>query len=249
VSGWNSVVNPRLGSCGALLDVAPGTVVIPKASVAINRNVDFHFADPDNCDEPAYRISKPVSTDEGLSEEIRKAMESAKPPTSQSLIVFGTVNASADSFYSSQGRQTSFPDANENLLEYLENKVKDLGTLEMETFHLLHLAACWTGRNVASRLASSGSPLTTGPVAPVISQTPNPTQLSPSAPPSLPNTVIRAAAVHMVFASRKSRDFIAPRQVEELEYWTGQGVLNALINIDIPKDRVHTDQGSVWELV
>ena len=94
--------------------------------------------------------------------------------------------------------------------------------LKMETFHLLHLAACWTGRTVTSRLTSSGIPLTTGPVSPVISQTPNPTQLSAPAPPSLPNTIIRAAAVQMVFASRKSRDFITPREVEELERWTGQ---------------------------
>lgn len=93
----------------------------------------------------------------------------------------------------------------------------------METFHLLHLAACWTGRTVASRLASSGIPLTTGPVVPVIAQPQNLTQQQqpPAAPPSLPNTVIRAAAVHMVFASRKSRDFITPQQVQELEYWTG----------------------------
>ena len=38
----------------------PGTVVIPTASVAISRNVDFDFVNPENCDEPAYRISKPV---------------------------------------------------------------------------------------------------------------------------------------------------------------------------------------------
>jgi uridine phosphorylase len=50
----------RLGSCGALIDIPVGTVVIPKASVAITRNVDFDFVNPENCVERAYHISKPV---------------------------------------------------------------------------------------------------------------------------------------------------------------------------------------------
>ena len=50
----------RLGSCGALIDVPVGTVVIPKASVSITRNVDFDFVNPENRVEHAYRISKPV---------------------------------------------------------------------------------------------------------------------------------------------------------------------------------------------
>lgn len=50
----------RLGSCGALIDIPVGTVVVPKASVAITRNVDFDFVNPENCVECAYHISKPV---------------------------------------------------------------------------------------------------------------------------------------------------------------------------------------------
>lgn len=38
-----------------------GTVVVPKSSVAVSRNVDFNFLNPIDCPEPAYRISKPVS--------------------------------------------------------------------------------------------------------------------------------------------------------------------------------------------
>jgi uridine phosphorylase len=51
---------PRLGSCGCLIDAPVGTIVVPKACVAIVRNVDFDYANPANSDEPAYRISKPV---------------------------------------------------------------------------------------------------------------------------------------------------------------------------------------------
>ncbi|PPQ90719.1 hypothetical protein CVT25_005027 [Psilocybe cyanescens] len=254
VSGDLAII--RLGSCGGLVDIRPGTVVVPNACVSISRNVDFDFANPENCDEPAYRISKPVAADENLTNELVKALYAAKPSTSVSDIISGTVNASADSFYSSQGRQTSFPDHNEDLIEYLQTKIKNLSTLEashycdnffkslvsiltfsavqMETFHLFHLAACWHARTAVSKVVRT--PLTTGPVTPIIAQSSNPTPQVPPAPLPLPNSVIRAAGIHMVFASRKSQDFITPEQVQEVEDWAGQGVLNALINIDIPKD-------------
>lgn len=86
----------------------------------------------------------------------------------------------------------------------------------METFHLYHLAACWGGRSVISK--SLPTPLTTGPVNPTISQI---HPVNP-APQVSQNSVIWAAAAHMVFASRKSQDFITPKQVEELENWTSQ---------------------------
>ena len=54
-------------------------------------------------------------------------------------------------------------------------------------------------------------------------------------PPTLASTStrnthpsIKAAAVHLVFASRTSQDFITPQQVVDLETWAGQRVLAAL---------------------
>jgi uridine phosphorylase len=38
---------------------------------------------------------------------------------------------------------------------------------------------------------------------------------------ALQDTVIRAAAAQMIFASRTSQAFITPDQVSELEKWTG----------------------------
>ncbi|KAF5371399.1 hypothetical protein D9615_009678 [Tricholomella constricta] len=243
LSGDMSIV--RLGSCGGLVDVPVGTVVVPKASVAVSRNVDFDFLDPENCDEPPYRISKPVPADPTLHLEVQKALEAAKPAASNTVILAGTVNASADSFYSSQGRHTSFPDHNEDLVDKLQLSTPELATLEMETFHLYHLAACWSGRRVAAKAGEP--PLTTGPVQPIISVPP---ALSvPASSPRLASsdTVVRAAAAQMVFASRTSQDFITPDQVTELERWTGLGVLNALINLEIPADRLHPEKTSVWE--
>ncbi|KAJ7595323.1 nucleoside phosphorylase domain-containing protein [Mycena floridula] len=235
----------RLGSCGGLKDTPVGTVVCPRACVAVSRNVDFDFLEPSESQEPAYRISKPVSADLELDLQLRKALELAKPARSETLILADTVNASADSFYSSQGRQTSFPDHNSQLIDQLLTSVDDLATLEMETHHLYHLAACW-GKNRPPQNKST-SPLTTGPVEPISTVQSNATsavtvQLAAS------DTLIRVAAVQMVFASRTSQDFITPSQVTELERWTGQAALNALIQMKLSPDRIHDEKGSVWEL-
>ncbi|RXW23547.1 hypothetical protein EST38_g2316 [Candolleomyces aberdarensis] len=128
----------RLGSCGALVDVAVGSVVLPSSSIGITRNYDFDFVSPGNSSEPAYRFSKPVLADPMLHAE--------------------------------------------------------------------------------------GSPL------------------------AARDTVIRAAAVHLVFASRTSQDFITPQEVSDLEDWAGLGVLTALAAVEIPEDRLHMEKGSVWEV-
>jgi len=237
----------RLGSCGALVDVPVGTVVVPRASVAVSRKVDFNFLKPAESNEPPYRISKPVSADPILHLQVENALKAIKPVTSSAPVLAGTVNASADSFYSSQGRNTSFPDRNEDLIEILQASTPDLATLEMETFHLYHLAACWGGRHVAAKVGEP--PLTAGPVQPTISAPSSPTVPLTSPRLASPNTAIRAAAAHIVFASRTSQDFITPDQVSELERWTGLGVLNALSSIEIPVDRVHPEKASVWETI
>jgi len=234
----------RLGSCGALIDVPVGSVVIPKASVAVTRNLDYDFV-KGSSQEPPYRISKSVEADPGLRIELEKAIDAACPATFATASVVGTVNASTDSFYSSQGRQTSFPDHNENLIEHLQSSTKDLATLEMETFHLFHLAACY--HNVqASSSTTAPPPLTTTPVLPTTSQSPSRPHLNELV--NSKDSVIRAAALHMVFASRTSQDFITPEQVNELEAWTGRVVLNALSGFDIPEDQLQSEVGSVWML-
>ncbi|KNZ71611.1 Purine nucleoside phosphorylase deoD-type, partial [Termitomyces sp. J132] len=220
----------RLGSCGALIDVPVGTVVVPRASVSVTRNVDFDFGSADSLESP-YRISRPVGTvsgqrclhsvnlaqvhaDAALHDELQKALAIERPLGFE--ILTDTVNASADSFYSSQGRHTSFPDHNEHLIDKLQASTPGLVTLEMETFHLYHLAVCWRGRQAATRM----SPLTERLVEPVISLPPASVFPTTSLQLASPETVIRAAAVHMVFASRTSQEFITPNQVTELERWT-----------------------------
>lgn len=90
--------------------------------------------------------------------KVHKALAAAKPAASKAVILAGIVNASADrfvasltetsiksaiffsSFYSSQGRQTSFPDHNSDLIEQLQTEIKDLATLEVSllgSFYIL----------------------------------------------------------------------------------------------------------------
>ncbi|TRM56293.1 nucleoside phosphorylase domain-containing protein [Schizophyllum amplum] len=215
----------RLGSCGGLLNTQPGTVVVPRACVSVWRNVDFDFSGTDEKNlDSAYVVSKPVQA----------ALEAVKPADWPAPILGEVVNASADSFYSSQGRQTSFPDHNAGLIERLLKEVKGLTTLEMETFHLYHLARCW-GRK-------SAQPLVTGPVEPSVADAAGSTKSDVAER----GTIIRAAAAQIVFASRTSRDFISPARVEEVERWAGKGVLDALAGVEI--EQAHPEKGSVWAL-
>ncbi|KAJ7062161.1 nucleoside phosphorylase domain-containing protein [Mycena amicta] len=246
----------RLGSCGGLIDVPVASVVVPKSSVAVERNLDFDFVgDSEESTGQPYRISKPAFADIELYNQVHKSLIAAKPKPvgdDKTVVVGECSNASADSFYSSQGRQTSFPDRNENLIEHLQATVPNLATFEMETFWLYHLAACWSARNKnknKSQVAADSAPLATGPV----NISPAPPSISGSIEPAaVPlaghDTVIRAASAQMVFASRASRDFITPEQVTVVEEWTTKGVLDALVAMEIPSNRVHADENSVWAL-
>jgi uridine phosphorylase len=104
----------------------------------------------------------------------------------------------------------------------------------METFHLLHLAACWN-RNVETPPVNPIlPPLITATVS---STTPEPAASQTGSTISLErDPVIRAAAAQLVFASRTSERFITPREVSELEAWTGRGVLEAVASFQIDSE-------------
>ncbi|TFK86183.1 purine and uridine phosphorylase [Polyporus arcularius HHB13444] len=248
----------RLGSCGALIDVPVGTVVVPKGSIAVTRNYDFDFVGrhsrSDTSEEP-YRTSKPVMADPILHDALVKALNATRPPDIATPIVHHTLNASADSFYSSQGRQTSFPDHNADLIARLTAQHTDLATLEMETFHILHLASCWDIE--AQDDSAEAPPIPHAATSPSISPThahstqtqiPDVATSSASHARLRPPPRIRAAAAQMVFASRTSQDFITPEHVSTVEAWTGRAVLDALVGLPIGRERLHDERGSVWEI-
>ncbi|GAK65578.1 purine and uridine phosphorylase [Moesziomyces antarcticus] len=221
----------RLGSCGSLQpEYGIGTVVVPKASFGISRNYDYFHHDT-TADErrsgalEPYLITKPLDADQEVHDALLAALEADKPKNSADL--FGgeevkaagdTVNASADSFYGSQGRiDPAFVDANVNLIDVIRERRPGVATLEMETFLLNHLAAA---ANDAIDLAEKNGeqPVHKGK--------------------------IRTGAVQMIFANRNTSAFISPEQCETLEHWAGKSVLTALANIQIPNERLHPT--GVW---
>lgn len=131
VSGPMAII--RYGSCRGLTPTAvPGAVVVnTSGSVSVTRNPDA-FPQPwdreseggasgsgsraPGGDADAYRISRPVPPNPSLARALGEAMETA---VGARRTVEG-LNASCDSFYSSQGRvDTHFDDRNEQLVARL----------------------------------------------------------------------------------------------------------------------------------
>jgi len=55
------IYTPRFGSCGVLVPNIPvGSLVVPKSSLAVNRNYDFDFLNAGKNSQDAYRVSQPV---------------------------------------------------------------------------------------------------------------------------------------------------------------------------------------------
>lgn len=210
----------RLGSCGSLEPhLGIGTVVVPRASFGISRNYDY-FHDSTTEQERAsgaiepYLITKPLDADHEVHDALLAALNDNKPASNPdqfdgaSVKAEGNVvNASADTFYGSQGRiDPTFIDANANLIDTIRERRPGVATLEMETFVINHLAAA---ANAAR-------------------------DLNPESDNK--NGKIRAGAVQMIFANRTNSAFITPQECETLEHWAGKAVLTALKNIHISQE-------------
>jgi uridine phosphorylase len=142
----------RFGSCGIVrADTAPGSIcVATEGSISVTRNFDA-FLEPDSADVTgsSYNLSLPVPAHEGLSQLLTTALREAVGAQQ----VTGGMNATCDSFYSSQGRSSShFDDRNDELIGVLNRERAEVVTMEMETFQLLHLARC---ANASQPIAAS----------------------------------------------------------------------------------------------
>lgn len=142
----------RLGSCGFVNNpcwkdgpehVIGSIAVAGHGSCVIQRNYDYQFQTDKSC-VGAYKLSDPFPANAALSEIM---LEKSRQVFGQDRVL-NTLNLSADSFYSSQGRQSEdnhFQDCNTNLLIEIQKKFCSTLvplTLEMESGHLLHLAGC-----------------------------------------------------------------------------------------------------------
>lgn len=129
----------RFGTCGGLKEDVPegSVVVVSEGAVAVLRDPDA-FQEEGNTQY--YRISKyPAPSDPGLSGAVARELSSA---LGAEVVKLG-MNASGDSFYSSQGRfDTQFDDNAHGILSELRSRYPAVASMEMETFHLLDLARC-----------------------------------------------------------------------------------------------------------
>lgn len=194
----------RFGSCGSIGAAKAGSIIVQNAAYAITRNYNY-FSDTEEIeselsDEKPYNFSKIFHADHQLYKKIE--LELIKSFGKDK--VFTGLNATCDSFYSSQGRKDkNFRDYNSDLISTISDIYPETISLEMEAFMLFHLAK-----------SSTSLPLKDS----------NNTVLKNS---------IKAASAAMVFADRVTNNFISPDKVHELQKVAGKAVLNALIGFEL----------------
>eukprot|EP00401_Gymnodinium_catenatum_P007698 CAMPEP_0117555838 /NCGR_PEP_ID=MMETSP0784-20121206/51486_1 /TAXON_ID=39447 /ORGANISM="" /LENGTH=301 /DNA_ID=CAMNT_0005353067 /DNA_START=9 /DNA_END=911 /DNA_ORIENTATION=- len=131
----------RFGTCGGLREVVPaGTVAVSgKGSIVVLRNHSY-FEDAGEAEgSTAYSISKLCPADAELSMAVHSELSKT---LGKEKAVWGA-NATADSFYGSQGRRDpAFNDHNEGLIDDVLEKCPEVISMEMETFQLFHMARC-----------------------------------------------------------------------------------------------------------
>lgn len=127
----------RLGSCGTpRSDIRIGTIVAASSSFGILTDYDAYHRESTTQDY--FTITKPIQADSSLHEQLVNAL---KEVSNNTFPIEEATDATADSFYGSQGRiDPSFDDRNQGLIDQILACYPDTGSLQMETYHLYHLA-------------------------------------------------------------------------------------------------------------
>lgn len=125
----------RLGSCGTpRSDIPIGSVVVADRSYGIVTDYDaYHNASP-----ACFKITQTIAPDPALHSALATSLETY---SLGSYPVIEAADATADSFYGSQGRlDANFDDRNTRLIDEILEQHPTTASLQMETFHLFHLA-------------------------------------------------------------------------------------------------------------
>ncbi|RIA98333.1 nucleoside phosphorylase domain-containing protein, partial [Glomus cerebriforme] len=132
----------RLGSCGSIGHPNIGDVIVPSGSFSVTKNYDYFIHGIDTKDafpivDSPYNISKITYCDREMCEMLQKEFGKILTTTP----IFSGLNASTDSFYSSQGRlDDNFLDENHDVITSIFQKYPNAQTMDMETFMLYHLS-------------------------------------------------------------------------------------------------------------
>src|ERR1043165_2237806 len=105
VDGQLAIV--RFGSCGSIGEAKVGGMIVQSGAFAVIRNYNY-FSDPEE-EEPAVSVEKPYNFTKVFyaDSELSKEVESQLLKSLDKNEVFTGINATCDSFYSSQGRHDS----------------------------------------------------------------------------------------------------------------------------------------------
>ena len=135
----------RLGTCGSVTASVPvGHLCVTSESVLVRRNEN---AWTDEKEAPYVWSRQPVPADGPLVDALKARFQLAMGDEADKVV--SGPNCTADAFYASQGRTSDmFDDRNASFLEDLRKAHPQTVTLEMETFQLLHLAACARSKKI-----------------------------------------------------------------------------------------------------
>jgi len=136
----------RLGTCGTPReDINIGTLALASQSVCVTTNYNSYSRDHSENGRALdhFTVSKPCYADSTLTNLLKNHLAST---VVDFPVVIG-LDITADSFYSSQGRvDANFDDRNATLIDELITNHPQCVSLQMETFHLLHLARLSFGK-------------------------------------------------------------------------------------------------------
>lgn len=130
----------RLGSCGTPHDdISIGTLVAAKESFCITTNYEaYHQKERPGSSITYFNLTPTIKPDPVLHHKLVKALVKQSNDT---FPVVEAIDATADSFYSSQGRiDAEFDDSNDELIDSFMSMHPNTGSLQMETYLLFHLA-------------------------------------------------------------------------------------------------------------
>ncbi|GAA6056728.1 hypothetical protein JCM3770_005868 [Rhodotorula araucariae] len=130
----------RFGSCGSLDPSLPvGSIGVPEQALQISTNYAHWHADITE-KPPPYSFSPPIPADAALQASLVFGLRDSVASSTCEVRSL-PLHASADCFYSSQGRiDRNFQDDNDTLIDDLLAAHPRCASLEMETAHLLHLS-------------------------------------------------------------------------------------------------------------
>ena len=216
----------RYGTCGLLQPCVPaGRVVVASVgSVLVMRNPDAFLpadtpkhATPTLCHEP-FLIFHPQPADEALSQTLVHALKAGLGE--EGAVVEG-LNASACSFYSSQGRRDPwFDDDNSGLLDRLRGK-------RLPTFVFVHFS--FVGETESSLIVLILRSLDPGLYPATLSMEMETYQLFALANASRAPRTIRAAAASIGVANRPTGEVCSEATLDRLELEGGTSILRALV--------------------